>query len=354
MKGITGKSRRRAEIISSVCEVNRFVYDIIQLAVCDEGAQFYCLPRVNIGKGVEIDPLRDLKVVEVLRKRGMTDFSVLWSFGQKGDGKLKFPKSIATNTRGDFIVADSSDRNIKIFDRRGHFLESCPVHTDDDLEHETIDLDTDGAGNMYLLVKESSMHKVYVLDKNDNQRWNFSLKNTSEGRAIVVDRGTGNVMVLEGKEEINAVVEVYKNDGEFVRTFGERYLRNALDIAVARNDSIFVLDSSFGGDRNSINVFTRQGERLREFEVVPSAVAVSFHEGDSNVVVASHPFHVESGKRRTKISLYSVSGNHWRTIDLDAKGVTLVESIAVTENGCIVVALADTFFHVLQNKVVVL
>ena len=356
--GFGGNRRyRRAEIISSVCEVNRLVYDIMQLAVCDEGTQFYRWPGVNIGKEV-IDPLRDLKVVEVLRKRGMTDFSVLWSFGQKGEGKLKCPQSIATNTRGDLLVADSGDPKIKIFDRKGNFLKIRSVLTDDDVENETIDLDTDGAGNIYLLVqaKASGMNKVYVLDKNENQQWNFPLKKTSKGRAVAVDRETGNVLVLEGEigMKCNAVVEVYKNNGDVVSTFGERYLSDAADIAVARDGRIFVLDSSFSGDRKSISVFTRQGERLSEFEVVPSAVAVSFHEGDSSVVVASLLFHVESVKRRAKISLYSVSGNHWRTIDLDAKGVTLVESIAVTENGCIVVALTEDVSGVLENKVIVL
>lgn len=46
----------------------------------------------------------------------MKNVSVLWSFGQKSDGNLKFPQSIATNSLGDFIVADSGDRKIKVFD----------------------------------------------------------------------------------------------------------------------------------------------------------------------------------------------------------------------------------------------
>lgn len=351
------RSSRREEIISSVCEVNRLVYDIMQMEVYDEASQLYSLPAVHIGNEV-IDPLRDLKVAEVLSKREMKDVSVLWSFGQKGDGKLKFPQSIATNTLGDFIVADSGDRKIKVFDRRGHFLKSFRCLSDD-VEHETLDLDTDGADNVYLLVVENDMYEVHVFDKHGKWIWNFPLKKTSKGRALAVDRGTGHVLVLEGEigAKCNAVVEVYersKDDGHFVRSFGERYLSDAVDIAVARDGRIFVLDSSFNGDRKSISVFNRQGERLSVFDVVPNAVAVSFNHCDSSVVVASLPFHVASVKRRAKISLYSVSGNHWRTIDLDASGVTLVESIAVTENGCIVVALTEDFSGVLQNKVIVL
>lgn len=171
-----------------------------------------------------------------------------------------------------------------------------------------------------------------------------------------MDSKTGNVLVLEGEvgEKCNAVVEVYKSDGHFVRSFGERYLSDAVDIAAARDGRIFALDSSFNGDAKWVSVFNGQGERLHKFPVVPDAVAVSFHHGDMSVVVASVPFHLESVKHRAKISLYSVSGDHWRMIDLDAKGVTLVESIAVTEQGCIAVALTEDFHGVLENNVIVL
>ena len=97
----------------------------------------------------------------------MNDVSALWSFGEKGDGKLKFPQSIATNTRGDFIVADGGDIKIKVFDSGGHFLYSFRCVLNDD-KHETIDLDTDEAGNMYLLVTVNEMYEVYVFDKHGN------------------------------------------------------------------------------------------------------------------------------------------------------------------------------------------
>ena len=191
------RKRRRDEIISSVCEVNLLVYDIMQMAVCDEDSRFYNLPGVHIGKEL-IDPLRDLKVAEVLRRRGMKDVSALWSFGESGDGKVKFPQSIATNTQGDFIVADSGDIKIKVFDSGGNFRYSFRYVLNDD-KHETIDLDTDEAGNMYLLVTVNEMYEVYVFDKHGNWQLNFPLKEASKGRAVAVDRGTGNVLVLEGE-----------------------------------------------------------------------------------------------------------------------------------------------------------
>lgn len=96
------------------------------------------------------------------------------------------------------------------------------------MEHETLDLDTDGADNVYLLVVKNDMYEVHVFDKHDTWIWNFPLKKTSKGRALAVDRGTRHVLVLEGEKgaKCNAVVEVYepsKDDGHLVRSFGERY-----------------------------------------------------------------------------------------------------------------------------------
>lgn len=101
------------------------------------------------------------------------------------------------------------------------------------------------------------MYNVYAFDKHGNWQWNFPLKKTSKGRAFAVESKTGNVLVLEGEvgAKCNAVVEVYKNDGRFVRSFGERYLNDAIDIAAARDGRIFVLDSSFNGDAKWVSVF---------------------------------------------------------------------------------------------------
>ena len=104
------------------------------------------------------------------------------------------------------------------------------------------------------------------------------------------------------------------------------------------------------------SVFNGRGKHRSEFEVVPSAVAVSLHHGDSSLVVASPLFHVESVKYPAKISQFTqaraIIGA--RSTRLDTRGVTLVESIAVTENGCLVVTRVEYLSSALESKGIVL
>ena len=44
-----------------------------------------------------------------------------WSFGEE-EHKLKYPRGIATNADGQFIIADNSDENVKVFDTSGKFV----------------------------------------------------------------------------------------------------------------------------------------------------------------------------------------------------------------------------------------
>ena len=56
-----------------------------------------------------------------------------WSFGQEGEEehKLKRPYGIATNTKGQFLVADNGDKTVKVFDSKGKFYFSFDAQTDD-------------------------------------------------------------------------------------------------------------------------------------------------------------------------------------------------------------------------------
>ncbi|KAL9983062.1 hypothetical protein ACROYT_G005189 [Oculina patagonica] len=98
---------QRRKIISSVCHVHRVIYDVTQTVGKD--AHLWIWPAVNTGED-RIDPLRDARVAEVLRKQGMEHCCVTpWSFGREGDEehKLKQPNGIATNSSGQFIVGDN-------------------------------------------------------------------------------------------------------------------------------------------------------------------------------------------------------------------------------------------------------
>jgi len=76
----------------------------------DEKESLLLWPCVEIGNE-NVDPLRDSRVMKMLRKLDISDCSVTWSFGQEGKKehqRLKSADSIATNTLGQFLVRTST------------------------------------------------------------------------------------------------------------------------------------------------------------------------------------------------------------------------------------------------------
>ena len=120
----------RREVISTVCYINRVIYDIT-LAV-GKDTQVWLWPYVDTGED-KVDPLRDLRVAEVLRKQGKERLCVTpSSFGQAGDeeNNLKATSRIATNTNGQFIVAPNGKHDVKVFKDSGKFLYALPPPAD--------------------------------------------------------------------------------------------------------------------------------------------------------------------------------------------------------------------------------
>ena len=65
------------------------------------------------------------------------------------DQNFTLPTGIATNTEGNYIVADIM--KAKVFNNRGDFLYSLCLPNDDKVWYDTVDLDTDKDGKVYLL-----------------------------------------------------------------------------------------------------------------------------------------------------------------------------------------------------------
>ena len=72
-------------------------------------------PCIILGEE-QLDPLCDVRVVMMMRKLHKQQSCALWSFGQEEDHKLKGPQSIAANTRGQLILADSVNCELKVYD----------------------------------------------------------------------------------------------------------------------------------------------------------------------------------------------------------------------------------------------
>ena len=72
----------RGKIISRACHMNRVIFDVAREVGKAEPS--WMSPRVDTEEE-SIDPLRDKRAVEVLRKQGMKHcFVTPWSFGQEG------------------------------------------------------------------------------------------------------------------------------------------------------------------------------------------------------------------------------------------------------------------------------
>ena len=112
VRSLLGKEERR-EIISSVCHVNRVIYDFTRTFGGD--AHLWTWPTVKTG-GNKINPLYDARVTNVLVQQGTEHCRVTpWLFGQEGEKEHKLNESmgIATNSSGEFIVGDRGDRCVR-------------------------------------------------------------------------------------------------------------------------------------------------------------------------------------------------------------------------------------------------
>ena len=143
----------RRQIIFSVCHANRVIYDVMSML---GSVKRWTLPYIETGKE-KVDPLRNERVVEVLAKQGKEHrCDTPWSFAQEGEEehKLKDPFRIATNHRGQFLIADNGDKTVKVFDSNGKFDFRFNPQTDDaDTKLDILDVATaDEDDRIYLLV----------------------------------------------------------------------------------------------------------------------------------------------------------------------------------------------------------
>lgn len=174
-KSFLSRDERR-EIISAVCHINHVVHVIAQM-VGDHKAVLNW-PCISF-KEEKLDPLRDVQVVKMLRKLHKQQSCAVWSFGQEASEEghnLKIPQGITTNTREQFVVADNSNCEIKVFDSKGKFLSHFPILSDKDSVLRVQSIATDLNGRMYILVDSEAANTVYVFSDTQANLNGFSLK----------------------------------------------------------------------------------------------------------------------------------------------------------------------------------
>ena len=329
----------RRQIIFSVCHANRVIYDVMSML---GSGKMWTLPDVETGKE-KVDPLRNERVVKILTKQGNEHCCVTpWSFGQEGEEKheLKDPRGIATNHRGQFLIADARDNIVKVFDINGKFDFWFNPQTDDaDRMIDIWDVATAGEDDkIYLLVglwkpgAEKWEYEVQVFNKNADLQHKFPVRSGGWGRLTVSSgKQRGKILLLAGN------VHVHEPSGEFVCSFGGGVFKCATDITATCDGRVMIVDL----DDHSFYIFDVEGHQLGKFNIKYERdvyYRIAWHPASDHVVLAGYG----RGTDCLTLAIYTVDGEFVRRIQLDeVVWGTYVRGITVTVEGHIAVAFRD-------------
>ena len=339
----------RREIISLVCHINRIIYDATLLVGKNE--DLFLLPCVDIGDD-KIDPLRDVRVAETLRKVKTGDCCVAWSFDQIGS-------SIATNSNKQFLIVHDNEE-VKVYDSIGTFQKSFGLPDQDLPDQDKFSgkitaVATDRADNMYVLVGERRRSTVdsyiYAFNKEASFRYKFLVQYDFLATTVIL---RDNHLLIPGSfystEDTPTVHEEYvvvcRRKGERIGDFPEQKFRRIRGITVDDSGNIMVL-ADFSRVYVFANITTNDGDDepkhdhwfnppvariVNMFEVAPEALAIAFHWTTGNVITAS-----QTPDGRAQVLLYSKEGKLERNIDIELEKEDDIEAAAVTMDGRICV-----------------
>ena len=336
IRGRFGKDERM-QIISTVCQVNRTVYDAMRTAGKTEDVHVLKWPYVDTGED-QVDPLRDVRVLQVLEKSEKVDMEHYritpgLSFDMPGI-------HCATNTVGQFLIAGERGETVHVFDKNGMFQFRFRPQTDDAKTKIQIrDLVTeDVSEKIYLLIGlyneerwESS--EVQVLNKTADLQYKFPV--TRESRLVV----SGSKLVILGSRE----ADVYDQNGEFDRSFEvfnsgrDKYL---FDCTATYDGRIMITHRKRDYSdhwSHCVHVFTMEGQEIAKFK---SGVGLNLdymlfspRSAGEHVVIAD--YNEEDGI--ITVELYTVDGKLVRRILLREEPELSFSAITVTLEGQIAV-----------------
>ena len=342
VRGRYGKDERR-KIISTVCQVNRAIYNATRVV----GRDSLVWPFVDTGED-KVDPLRDGRISKVLHKVNMEHCCLLWSFGQGGDEehKLKWSSGIATNTKGQLLIADDGDKNVKVFDSKGKFaFRFNPQTNDTDTMLVISDVATAGDDDtIYLLVgltkpgAEEREGEVQVFNQTADLQHKFPVRRGRWGDRLTVSSGKqrGKILLLAGN-----VVDVHELSGEFVCSLGGGVFKYARDITATCDGRVMIVDST----DDSLHIFDVEGHHLGKFNIKYERdvyYRIACHPASDHVVLAG----AERETNRLMLAIYTVNGEFVRRIQLDVQvfvvlDLHIVLGITMTVEGHIAVTFRD-------------
>ena len=359
------KKEERRKVISGVCLVNRVVYDVAQTVHVKEPFTnepfakelFPPLPMIDTGKE-KFDLLRDQRVTKILCKQGMENCSVSWILGHDGEKKhrLNNPLDIATNSSGQYIVADS-ESTIKVYDSRGKFLQcfSLPPSIDDSRKVLSIKyrvwLTTDMNDNIYVLVQEISDEYPYWICKfnktaDHHHKFRVWTMDHKFDRCELSVSDSGTVMVLKGNWSETHNVDVYETDGQFVCSFGEQILTNPRYITTVSDGRVMVVQEH----PSRVDIFSEQGDHLNTFDLQISMKysRIAFHKASQHVVVAGCK---NNDTDILHIEIYTKDGEFVRSTSVNMGQSYFLMRMAVTTEGRIALL---TWLGDLRREVIII
>ena len=356
IRGQFGKDERM-QIISTVCQVNRTIYDAMRTVGKDVHVLVW--PYVDIGED-QVDPLRDVRVLQVLEKTEKVDMEHYcitpgWSFHVTGNQVITPGLSLdvpiagighwATNTVGQFLIAGERRETVHVFDKNGMFQFSFNAQTDDaERKIQIADLVTEDASEkIYLLIELYNENEVQVLNKTADLQYKFRV---GYGSRLVV---SGSKLVILGPWS----AQVYNQNGEFDRSFhffkflGDKSLVDC----TATYDGRIMIKHRKGdfSDYHCVHVFTMEGKEIAKFR---SGVGLNLkymyfspRSAGEHVVIAGSNY----GDEIITVELYTVDGKLVRRILLRDESSLHFEAITVTMEGHIAVCYDGKVVTVFKN-----
>lgn len=341
-RGMLNSDERR-QIILWVYQVNHIIHDVFE----GEIGILFNWPFIEI-ENERVDPLRDSRVGKALSKLEMGDCSVTWSIATS-------IISVATNSRGQFIVIDTYDR-CAVLDPTGTFLYSfgLPAEENRIVQGMIRAVATDNDDNIYLCVKnrrnESFVCDIYVFKNHarENCSYRFFVQYNFEAVGVMV---VGDHVIVPGREltspspnrfQPNDYIMVYKRNGTPVGHISAPELKCIQGITAVYDSRIMVLDkSSFvfvfakvTGDCGFDHLQNPLASYLLQwFLVTCKACAIAFHPATEHVIIVSR-----TTEERTQVLLYSKNGDFERGIDIALKKEDLIRAAVMTADGRICVA----------------
>ena len=340
VKSLFNKEERR-KVISGVCLVNRVAFNVIRTVPVKE-----LFPKwLMIDTGEEkVDLLRDRRVTKILCKQDTENCSVSWILGHFGEEehRLNNPLGIATNSSGQYIVADC-DKTIKVFDKSGKFVQRfrVPAPLLDDMgkqlsfTYRVVHLVADMNDNIYVPVKETSCEDSYWIfkfNKTADEHNSFRVRTMGcECKLSVSD--SGKVVVLKRNSgESYGIVDVYEANGQFVCSFGRQILSYPCDITTVSDGRVMVVEGWLSTP--GVHIFSEQGDHLNRFDLQRflRSPKIAFHRESQQVVVA--------GNKESDIlyvGIYTRDGEFVRSTLIHMGESFILNGIAVTTEGHIAV-----------------